>query len=200
MTASQSGKADEPAIASSLASRKAALRAAVADLKLGSTILDNPGAQEEVEALIVRLEGANPTPNPADDPLRCARWRLLYTTSPIVLGNGRPGFARPESCWQVLDIEDGMGEGQLLNEEEGAVGILGFRLRWRNQSVGKVKALRGERLRLRIDKFTIGGWFSVPFPGPVVGWQDQTYLDEELRVARSQYGNVFVLERDIDDK
>jgi PAP_fibrillin len=181
-----------------LAARKQALYDAVAGLDLGRAVLDDAAAQARVDEVIKGIEAENPTVNPADDPLRQARWRLVYTTSPIVLGRNRPGFAAPETCWQVLEMEDGADEGQVLNEEEGVFRVFGAELRWRNRIVGRVKALRGERLRLKFEKFTIGKWFSVPFPGPVVGWQDQTFLDEQLRIARTQYGNVFVLERDVD--
>lgn len=187
------------AVGESLAARKQALYDAVADLDLGRAVLDDSEAQEELEELIKRIEVDNPTKDPADDPLRRAKWKLVYTTSPIVLGRNRPGFAAPETCWQVLEMADGEDEGRVLNEEEGVFNLLGAKIRWRNQIVGKVKALRGERLRLKFEKFTIGKWFSVPFPGPVVGWQDQTFLDDQLRIARTQYGNVFVLERDAEE-
>jgi PAP_fibrillin len=191
--------AGSPSVAlTTLSQHKAALRAAIVNLELGRRVLYDPAAQADVEELIARVEKENPTEAPADHPLRRARWRLLYTTSPIVLGRGRPGFAAPEVCWQVLDIEDGASEGKVCNEEEGVMRVLGFEWKWRNKIVGKVKALRGERFRLIFEKFTIGRWFKVPFPGPVVGWQDQGFMDHELRIARTQYGNVFVLERDGD--
>lgn len=179
-----------------IADLKAALYAAVAGLDLGRAVLDDEAAQEDVEVHIRKLEALNPTPDPADDPLRRARWKLVYTTSPIVLGRDRPGFGRPEKCWQVLDMRDGEAGGCVRNEEEGAIRFLGLELRWRNQIVGVCKALRGERIRLKFEKFTLGNAISVKFPGPVVGWQDQTFLDDTLRIARTQYGNVFVLEND----
>lgn len=185
-----------PATATSIADCKAALRSAVQDLDYGRAVLDDEAAQERVDALIQSLESLNPTPDPADDALRRARWKLVYTNSPIVLGQNRPGFARPEKSWQTLDMVDGEDEGRVVNEEEGAIRFLGRDWRWRNQIVGICRSLRGERIRLKFEKFTLGKFFAVPFPGPVVGWQDQTFLDEELRVARTHYGNVFVLERD----
>lgn len=93
-------------------------------------------------------------------------------------------------------MEDGEDEGRVLNEEEGEPRVFGARLRWRSQFVGKVKAVRGERLRLAFEKFTIGKRLRLPLPGPVVGWQDVTFLDDELRITRTNFGNVFVLERE----
>lgn len=185
-----------PPNASLIAERKAALYKAVENLDLGREILDDKNAQEEVDKHIVALEELNPTENPADHSLRRARWRIVYTTSPIVLGRNRPGFAKPEFGWQTLDMVDGEDEGNVKNEEESGFSVLGMNFRFRNQIVGRCKALKGTRIRLKFEKFTLGNLISVPFPGPVVGWQDQTFLDEELRVARSHFGNVFVLKRD----
>lgn len=190
------GASGAPSTSTAIADQKAALRAAVRDLDFGRAVLNDAGAQERIDSLIRSLESLNPTLDPADAPLRRARWRLVYTNSPIVLGENRPGFARPDKSWQTLDMADGASEGTVSNEEEGGVRFLGREWRWRNQIVGVCRSLRGERIRLRFHKFTIGRFFAVPFPGPVVGWQDQTFLDEELRVARTHYGNVFVLERD----
>ncbi len=178
-----------------ISERKAALYKAVEGLDLGRKILDDKEAQDEVEKHIVALEELNPTENPADHPLRRARWRIAYTTSPIVLGRNRPGFARPEFGWQTLDMVDGEDEGKVKNEEESGFNVLGLNFRFRNQIVGQCKALKGTRIRLKFEKFTLGNLISVPFPGPVVGWQDQTFLDEDLRIARTHFGNVFVLER-----
>eukprot|EP00171_Calliarthron_tuberculosum_P020736 IDg20736t1 len=181
-----------------IARRKTELYAAVADLDLGRVSLDDTEKQAEIDALIVELEKLNPTMDPADHPLRRARWRVVYTNSPIVLGRNRPGFSRPEKCWQTLDMVDGENEGRVRNEEEGVFRILGLELRWRNQIVGVCRALRGERIRLKFERFTLGSFLSVPFPGPVVGWQDQTFLDDNVRIARTHFGNVFFLERDAD--
>lgn len=179
-----------------IASRKAELYSAVADLDLGRKVLDDETAQKELDKLIVRLEELNPTPDPADHPLRRARWRVVYTNSPIVLGRSRPGFSRPEKCWQTIDMVDGADEGCVQNEEEGVFNLFGMEFRWRNQIVGVCRALKGERIRLKFERFTLGKFISVPFPGPVVGWQDQTFLDDSCRVARTHFGNVFVLERE----
>lgn len=116
-----------------------------------------------------------------------------------MLGRNRPGFARPDQGWQVLEMEDGESEGRVLNEEEGGFKIFGiWDLKWRNAIRGRVKSLRGVRLRLKFEDFKLGKWFKVGFPGPIIGWQDQTFLDEELRIARTHYGNLFVLEKEKD--
>ncbi len=93
-------------------------------------------------------------------------------------------------------MDDGADEGKVRNEEEGVIRLFGLEFKWRNQINGKIRSLRGVRLRLKFEKFTIANLFSVPFPGPVIAWQDQTFLDDQMRIARTNYGNVFVLERD----
>ncbi len=74
------------ASSASLAECKKTLYDAVAPLDFGRVSLDDEAKQAEIDALIADLESRNPTDNPADHPLRKARWRLVYTNSPIVLG------------------------------------------------------------------------------------------------------------------
>jgi len=181
-----------------ITSAKAELFRLISGLEMGTKILDDTTAQSEVNTAIISLEELNPTTNPADHPLRAGRWKLLYTNSAIVLGRNRPGFARPDIGWQTLEMADGESQGTIRNEEESTFtfffGTLKFQVR--NQIVGKCRAIKGTRIRLKFEKFTIGNLLQVPFPGNVVGWQDQTFLDEQLRIARTHTGNVFVLERD----
>lgn len=51
--------------------------------------------RELVDGLAAQLEKLNPTPKPLASPLLNGRWRLLYTTSPTVLGLNKPPFFRP---------------------------------------------------------------------------------------------------------
>eukprot|EP00173_Palmaria_palmata_P000309 Plantae.Rhodophyta-Palmaria_palmata.ctg11390.p2 GENE.Plantae.Rhodophyta-Palmaria_palmata.ctg11390~~Plantae.Rhodophyta-Palmaria_palmata.ctg11390.p2 ORF type:complete len:109 (+),score=28.82 Plantae.Rhodophyta-Palmaria_palmata.ctg11390:39-329(+) len=96
-------------------------------------------------------------------------------------------------------MADGAAEGRVRNEEEGVVKFGLWEWRWRNRIVGKVKSLRGDRFRLKFERFLIGGWFNVAFPGPIIGWQDQTFLDDQLRIAWTHLGNVFVMEKEEDE-
>ena len=115
-----------------------------------------------------------------------------------MLGRNRPGFVRPEKAWQVIDIEDEATEGKVMNEEEGSTKFLKILpVRWSNVITGKIKGLKdGVRFRQKFEEFKLGKWFKVPFPANVVGWQDQTFLDDELRIARTHFGNVFVMKRE----
>lgn len=82
--------------------------------------------------------------------------------------------------------------------------VPGLAIPWHNVIVGVCKPavskqLRavGKRLSLRFDSMKILGVFPLGFSAGVVGWQDHSFFDEELRIIHSNNGNVVVMKREL---
>lgn len=182
-------------VQSEISKRKAVLYAAVSDVDMGRAVLDDDIARKEIDELVASLEAVNPTKLPTDSALCGGRWRLAYTDSKGTLGPTRPRSFHAEEIWQKVNMEDESFE----NGETGTFRIFGKPVfRWRNLIYGKCRGVRGTRLRLKFERFLVGGFLSVKFPGPAVGWQEQTYLDEDTRVCRTHLGSIVVMQREGD--
>lgn len=90
---------------------------------------------------------------------------------------------------QYVDLE----KGTVVNEE-----ILEFLggVKWRNCVEGVIEVVSGKRFNVFFKRFDFNGWFGVKAPERFRGWQDITYLEDGVRVARGNRDNVFVLVRE----
>ena len=190
--------------AAGLAHLKAALLLALADTERG--LRAEKDRVKKIEQLARALEAKNPTRSPLKSPLMNGRWALQYTTATSVLGKGKPGFARPRGpIHQTVDIFT----AQVKNEE--SFEPLPF-LKFTNASVSSLDAQTDSRASVRPKAYTFAG-FKVDAPPASVGraardlemeasgsgslaWMDTTFVDDELRISRSQSGDVFILVRD----
>ena len=190
--------------AAGLADLKAALLLALADTERGLRV--EKDRVKKIEQLARALEAKNPTRSPLKSPLMNGRWALQYTTATSVLGKGKPGFARPRGpIHQTVDIFT----AQVKNEE--SFEPLPF-LKFTNASVSSLDAQTDSRASVRPKAYTFAG-FKVDAPPASVGraardlemeasgsgslaWMDTTFVDDELRISRSQSGDVFILVRD----
>ena len=190
--------------AAGLADLKAALLLALVDTERGLRV--EKDRAKKIEQLARALEAKNPTRSPLKSPLMNGRWALQYTTATSVLGKGKPGFARPRGpIFQTVDIFT----AQVKNEE--SFEPLPF-LKFTNASVSSLDAQTDSRASVRPKGYTFAG-FEFDAPPASVGraardlemeasgagslaWMDTTFVDDELRISRSQSGDVFILVRD----
>lgn len=95
-------------------------------------------------------------------------------------------------------------DGKVVMIEEGSIPLpMGLRLPWRNIVFGtccewKARALRGSRLMLTVQTMRALNLFKVDVSWVGIGWQDQTFLDNEMRIVRTNKGNVMVMTRMMD--
>lgn len=133
---------------------------------------------------------------------RYIRQTLTLTAHPH---SGQPGGNEDD------ENDDGIQVAGDFEVEEGGdvLSLLGIKVPWRNVFNGSFKASRTEvsstdrcseyrRIMLKFRIFKLGGIFSIKFPGTsAIGWQDHTYLDDELRIIRTNKGNVVVMRRQL---
>jgi len=178
-----------------ISKRKAAVYAAVDGIDLGRDVLDDAAARKEIDELVKSLEAVNPIPAPVDSASCAGRWRLAYTDSKGTLGHSRPRMFYAEEIWQSLSLDTESFE----MGEQGTFRLFGRPMfKWRNLFYGKCRGVRGTRLRLKFERFLVGGFLSIKFPGPTIGWQEQTFLDEDTRICRTHLGSIVVLRREDD--
>ncbi|XP_051140492.1 fibrillin-5, chloroplastic [Andrographis paniculata] len=173
-------------------------------------IFGTPSAKKaEIEKLVELLEGLNPTPHPT----LCLEkvggaWRLVYSTITI-LGPKRT----------KLGLRDFISLGdfiQAINVAEGkAVNIIKFSSKGLNLLNGQliIEATFKVASKTRVD---ISYSKSEITPSQLMnvfrknydlllgifnpeGWLDITYVDDSLRIGRDDQGNLFILERVVDD-
>ena len=176
-----------------ITTRKAALFSAVEQLDFGRSILNDKEAQESIEQLLQALEAVNPTPAPAKSALLDGKWVLAYSTSERTTGGTQPAVFQADRIFQHLTVQPGAKEGTLQNQEEGS--LLGP-IRWKNVILGECKQLTDTKLRIKFNKFIIGGVVPVQAPNNLIGWQEHTFLDEDTRIVRTNYNNVVVMRRE----
>ncbi len=158
-------------------------------LDYGRKIAKNPAAQRKIDEKVQELEQLNPTLNPVYDDKINGKWLILYTTSKSILGITRPKPFRPNFMLQTIDSP----KKRIYNKEKVYLGPIPI--------TTAVEALitntTATRVTVRFLKFIFFGFlsFSVRDDGSFTGWQDITYLDDDLRISRGNEGNLFVLER-----
>jgi len=185
-----------------LAQCKSELLIAIADVDRGLKATDEE--RDKIENLIRAMEAGNPTKTPLKNPLLNGRWALLYTTARGILGEGNP--IRPSGpIYQSIDIF-GL---RILNEQ--AYEPVPF-VRWTTSAEGDLYPKSNSRAEVKFGNYRVGGLkVQAPPSDPArrmiewelevsgkgtPAWIDNTYVDENLRVARDHKGNVFVMKRD----
>ena len=187
-----------------LSDLKSALLLALADTERG--LRTDGERRRKIEQLARALEAKNPTRAPLKSPLMNGRWALQYTTALEVLGKNRPGFLRPKGAiWQTVDIFT----LQVKNEE--SFEPLPF-VKFKNATTSDLDAQTESRAGVRPKDWRVAGVkFDAPPDSPSrmarnmemkasgagsLAWMDTTFVDGEMRISRSQSGDLFILVRD----
>eukprot|EP00271_Cylindrocystis_brebissonii_P010647 TRINITY_DN26912_c0_g1_i1.p1 TRINITY_DN26912_c0_g1~~TRINITY_DN26912_c0_g1_i1.p1 ORF type:complete len:265 (-),score=47.03 TRINITY_DN26912_c0_g1_i1:711-1505(-) len=137
--------------------------------------------EEAVEEVALRLEALNPTKAPVKSPLINGKWELKYTTAAGVLNKKFPPPLRKGGpIYQCIDTES----LQAQNIESWP---------FFNQVQATLTPLSDTRVDVKFDQFKIASLIPVKSPESARGYLDITYLDEEMRIARGNRGNLFVL-------
>ena len=187
-----------------LADLKAALLLALADTERG--LRADKDRRKKIEQLVRALEAKNPTKSPLKSPLMNGRWALQYTTQLSVVGQGKPGFMRPKGAiFQTLDIFT----LQVLNEETFEplpfvkfTNASTFDLNAKTESRASVtpKDVRVAGVRIKAPPSTPGRAVrNMEMEASGAGsmaWQDTTFVDNEMRISRTQSGDFFIFVRD----
>ncbi len=177
-------------------------------------LLVNAAQQQAILAAIANLEDFNPTPRPLASNLLEGDWRLLYTTSKALLKIDRLPFFQLGQIYQCIRVETNsvynIAEIYGIPALEGLVSV-----------VAQFTPLSPSRLQVKFQRSIIGfqrligyttpenfvqqiesGHFQnkLAFDFPIQSqqqqaWLDITYLDDDLRIARGNEGNVFVLSK-----
>lgn len=187
-----------------LADLKSALLLALADTERG--LRADKERKKKIEQLARALEAKNPTRAPLKSPLMNGRWALQYTTALEVIGKGRPGFMRPKGAiLQTVDIFT----LQVKNEE--TFEPLPF-VKFTKDSVSDLQAQTDSRAAVRPKDYRVAGikmgappktparqaldWEMEASGAGSLAWLDTTFVDGEMRISRSQSGDLFILVRD----
>lgn len=159
-------------------------------LDYGRKVAKSVAEQKKIEEEIQELERLNPTPNPVSDAKLDGKWLTLYSTSKSMLGISRPKPFRPNYMLQEIDSS----KKRVQNTEKLFVGP--FPLTAAVEAV--ITDTTPTRVTVRFLKFIFLGLFSIKVrdDGRFTGWQDITYLDNDLRISRGNEGNIFVLQRE----
>ena len=167
-----------------------------------------------VLSALERLEDHNPTPQTLKaTELLEGNWRLLYTTSKVILGLDRFPVLQLGQIYQCLRMAD----GKLYNIAE----IIGVPfLEGLVSVIAKFEAVSDKRLNVQFERYIIGSQRLLGYQSPnqlikdiemgekffpldfniesqkEQGWLEITYLDNNLRVGRGNEGNIFVLSKE----
>lgn len=158
-------------------------------LDYGRTIAKDSDAQNRIDMDIQELEKLNLAREPVTDERLNGTWRIVYTSSKSILGITRPKPFRPNILQQTVDIAG----KSIRNKESIKLGPFSV-----DTAVeAEILDATDKRVTVRFVKFIFFGFIpvSVRDDGSFVGWQDITYLDDDLRVSRGNEGNLFVLEK-----
>ena len=153
-------------------------------------------AVEAIKRLAGELEAANPTPvtSRADALLR-GRWRLLYSSFGLqrdatlarLSFNTLPKTpVRVTDLWQEVDPATGLYDN-IVDHDEGSVVTLG---QFKPASDTRLDVVFTEMLAtgLGAARAAIDNSKILPL------WSDVTYLDDDFRLNRGGYGNLYVLQ------
>jgi hypothetical protein len=176
----------------------AAIKAELAAIAAATDVGFDAGGEavETIKRLALALEGANPTPAPARaDALLKGRWRLLYSSFGLQRDAtlARLSFnALPKTpvtvtdLWQEVDPATGLYDN-VVDHTQGSVVTLGRFEPQDDQRLGVVftdMCVTGlGATRVPIDNAKIPPLHS-----------DVTYLDDDFRLNRGSYGNLYVLQ------
>ena len=182
---------------------KAALFVELADTQRG--LKADKGKRRKIEQILRALEAKNPTRSPLKSPLMNGRWALQYTTELNAVGKNRPGFLRPQGAiYQTVDVFS----QTVLNEQ--TYSPLPF-VSFKSRNVSELDAQTESRAKVKKQEYMFAGLkLKAPpkTPGRQIAdwemeasglgsmaWMDTTFVDNDLRISRTQAGAVFVFSR-----
>lgn len=153
-------------------------------------------AVDEIKRLAAALEAANPTAVPSRaDSLLMGRWRLLYssfglqrdaTLSRLSFNTLPKTPVHVTDLWQEVDPATGLYDN-IVDHDQGSV-----------VTIGRFSPASDVRLDVTFtDMLATGlGAAKVPIDNTKIPslWSDVTYLDEDFRLNRGGYGNLYVLQ------
>lgn len=182
---------------------KSALFVELADTQRG--LKADKGKRRKIEQILRALEAKNPTRSPLKSPLMNGRWALQYTTELDAVGKNKPGFMRPQGAiYQTVDIFS----QTVLNEE--TYSPLPF-VSFKSRNISELDAQTESRAKVKKQEYSFAGMkMKAPpkTPGRQIAdwemeasglgsmaWMDTTFVDADLRISRTQSGEVFVFSR-----
>lgn len=190
---------------------KAELLAAIAGTNRG--VITTEANRSLVLDKVVQLEVQNPTPQPLNERDRLSGvWRLIYTTSPDLLGLARLPVVPAGPIHQCIRGQElklyNVLELQGIPFLEGVLCVAArltpvserrVQVNFERTIVG-VKGLMNypslDTLISRLETQSPVAALSVPLDTDrSAGWLETTYLDEDLRIGRGNNDSLFVLTR-----
>lgn len=153
-------------------------------------------AVEAIKRLAAELEAANPTPvTSRADALLKGRWQLLYSSFGLqrdatlarLSFNALPKTpVRVTDLWQEVDPATGLYDNIVDHDEGSAI------------TLGQFKPAGDQRLDVVFTDMLVTGLGATRLPIdnskiPALH-SDVTYLDEDFRLNRGSYGNLYVLQ------
>lgn len=188
---------------------KASLLEAIAGKNRG--LLATVADKQAILGLVSQLEDRNPTPRPTEaGDLLDGDWRLLYTSSSSILGIDQVPLLKLGQVYQCIRVKDAkvynIAEIYGLPYLEGLLSVVArfevvserrVNVRFERSINGLQRAIGYQSPDDHIRQIESGKKFvALDFPienRDQKGWLDISYLDEDLRIARGNEGNVFVL-------
>lgn len=179
-------------------SETAALKRELVDIAAATDVGFDAGGEAvlAIQRLAAALEAANPTPAPAHAAaLLKGRWRLLYssfglqrdaTLSRLSFNTLPKTPVHVTDLWQEVDPATGLYDN-IVDHEAGSVVTLG---RFDPSSDHRLDVVFTDMLAtgLGAARAAIDGAKIPPL------WSDVTYLDDDFRLNRGGYGNLYVLQ------
>ncbi len=190
--------------------KKPALLAAIAGTNRG--LLATESQKQAILAMIAGLEAFNPTPRPLEAThLLEGDWRLLYTTSKVLLNLDRFPFYKLGPIHQCIRVETtsvyNIAEIYGLPYLEGLVSVAAkfkqvserrVEVKFQRSIIGLQKLVGYKSPAYFIQQIESGEKFTAidfPINSDQQGWLDITYIDSDLRIGRGNEGSVFVLSK-----
>lgn len=190
---------------------KAELLAAIAGTNRG--VITTEANRSLVLDKVVQLEVQNPTPQPlSEQELLSGVWRLIYTTSPDLLGLARLPVVPAGPIYQCIRGQElklyNVLELQGIPFLEGVLCV-----------AARLTPVSERRVQVNFERSILGVKGLMNYPSldvlisrletqsPVAalsmpldtdrsaGWLETTYLDEDLRIGRGNNDSLFVLTR-----
>lgn len=190
---------------------KAELLAAIAGTNRG--VITTEANRSLVLDKVVQLEVQNPTPQPlSKQELLSGVWRLIYTTSPDLLGLARLPVVPAGPIYQCIRGQElklyNVLELQGIPFLEGVLCVAArltpvserrVQVNFERSILG-VKGLMNypslDVLISRLETQSPVAALSMPLDSDrSAGWLETTYLDEDLRIGRGNNDSLFVLTR-----
>ncbi len=191
---------------------KAKLLTTIAGTNRGALASDTD--KQAILAAITHLEALNPTPNPMAnlDQLE-GNWRLLYTTSPQLLGFEQLPLVQVRQIYQCIRSQTlalynviELHSAPLLESIIGVtarltpVSDVRVQVNFERSVFGLKRLLNDQSLDALVTQLasdSILPALTLPFNQQrQPGWLDTTYLDEDLRIGRGNRDSLFVLAKE----